>query len=118
MAITKLAKPKPVAKKTASPVAKKTAAKKPAQETGEVMLWADIVKKYPGYHIIIKDPVHPPRNKYCGPPVKGEVFCAHKDPKQLTALFLQKKRTVKAKLYAFVYIEDPKDANKPRPVFI
>jgi hypothetical protein len=62
--------------------------------------------------------VYTERNKYGGPPVKGEVFCASKDAGEMTEPFLQKKRTVKAKLYALEYIEDPKDANKPRPVFI
>ncbi|MDR3297425.1 MAG: hypothetical protein LBS94_04240 [Prevotellaceae bacterium] len=110
MTTTKTAQPKPAAKKTA--------AQKPAQEQGEVMLWADIVKKYPGQHIVIKDPVKTPKNKYCGVYVKGEVFCHHKDPKKLTDLFLEKKTTCKAKCYAFDYIEDPKDKNKPRPFWI
>jgi hypothetical protein len=50
MATTELAQPKPAlkksvaskAKKTAA-IAPKTAAKKHARETGDVMLWADIV---------------------------------------------------------------------------
>jgi hypothetical protein len=126
MSTTTLAPPKPVAKKTAasavqkaaaktSAVAKKTAAKKPAPATGEVMLWDDIVKKYPGYHILLADPVYKPKNALY--PIKGELLCKHKI---LGEMVKHSKHMTDgtAKCYAVLYVKDPKDEKKPRPFWI
>jgi hypothetical protein len=114
---TKTSQLKQAPTKCATPAAPKTAAKKPVQATGEVMLWADIVKKYPGYHVLLKDPEFKPKNAVY--PIKGELICKNKNYGKMVEQFLQIKPSIgKVKLYALEYIEDPKDAKKPRPIFI
>jgi hypothetical protein len=121
---TQTLQPKPALKKRAVPAGKKTSvadrkivAKKPAQVTGEVMLWDDIVKKYPGYHVLLKDPEYKPKNAVY--PIKGELICKNKNYGKMVEQFLQIKPSIgKVKLYDLEYIEDPNDTKKTRPIFI